>query len=194
MECQCGSVSNGLHTPRGGNGFVRNRMRYGVSFEVSDGHTHGCLDALAITLGSFPECSLLGFRTSLDFLKLVFTSLRTLLWQAKVAHAYLHREHMSSKCEQQAMVPKGQEPSTSSTFSDTESVSTLDGIEGHRRFSFLEELSGSWRSSLLVGFGYAWELYRRWEHVGVPRGALRSGFHLPCQPRSHCSDICEPCL
>ena len=50
-------------------GFVCRRLTSGVSAEVSDGQMLGCLDALAITLRSSPEYSLLDVQKVVGFLK-----------------------------------------------------------------------------------------------------------------------------
>ena len=57
-------------------GFVCRRLTSGVSAEVSDGQMHGCLDALAITLRSSPEYSLLDVQKVVGFLKEAGLSLR----------------------------------------------------------------------------------------------------------------------
>ena len=63
-------------TPRGVMGFVRLRMMSGLNSEVSDEHKHGCLDALALTLGFSPEYSLLDVQKVVRFLKEPGPSLR----------------------------------------------------------------------------------------------------------------------
>ena len=48
--------SDGVPTPRGVVGFVFLQvMSRAPRFEAGDGHKHGCLDALTIALGSYPE-------------------------------------------------------------------------------------------------------------------------------------------